>query len=62
MFNSLVKKEKKVKPASTEVMVNNPVAVAMEIENAGLHQHRNFDVRFNFISNRAHEQIRKISR
>ena len=32
-FNSLVKKEKKVKPASTEVMVNNPVTVAMEIEN-----------------------------
>ena len=32
-FNSLVKREKKVKPASTEVMVNNPVTVAMEIEN-----------------------------
>ena len=32
-FNSLVKRENKVKPASTEVMVNNPVTVAMEIEN-----------------------------
>ena len=33
VFNSLVKREKKVKPASTEVMVNNPVTVAMKIEN-----------------------------
>ena len=33
VFNSLVKREKKVKPALTEVMVNNPVTVAMEIEN-----------------------------
>ena len=33
VFNSLVKREKKVKPASIEVMVNNPVPVAMEIEN-----------------------------
>ena len=33
MFNSLVKRETKIKPASTEVMVNNPVTVAMEIKN-----------------------------
>ena len=33
MFNSLVKREKKVKPASIEVMVNTTVPVAMEIEN-----------------------------
>ena len=33
VFNSLVKREKKVKPTSIEVMVNTPVPVAMEIEN-----------------------------
>ena len=33
MFNSFIKWEKKVKPASIEVMVNTPVPVAMEIEN-----------------------------
>ena len=32
-FNSLIKREKKVKPASIEVMVNTTVPVAMEIEN-----------------------------
>ena len=35
-FNSLVKREKKVRPASTEVRVNNRVTVAMEIENSFL--------------------------
>ena len=33
MFNSLVKREKKVKPTSIKVMVNTPVPVAMEVEN-----------------------------
>jgi len=33
MFNSFIKWEKEVKPASIEVMVNTPVPVAMEIEN-----------------------------
>ena len=30
---SLEKRENKVKPASTKVMVNNPVTIAMEIGN-----------------------------
>ena len=33
VFNSLVKREKKVKPTSTEVMVNTPAPIAMEVEN-----------------------------